>query len=70
MGYNLAALPFADRRRIELDKQAHLLIWKRRNKKIGRAPIVAAIDDVEEENREWFRDRLNDINERSSGKSS
>jgi hypothetical protein len=29
---------------------------------------VAAIEEVEDENREWFRDRLNDINERSSGR--
>lgn len=61
MNFNLALLSPIERRLIELDKQAHLLIWKRRRGQIGRDVIVAAIEEVEDENREWFRERLNEI---------
>ncbi|KHN59940.1 DUF3283 family protein [Aeromonas hydrophila] len=61
VSYNLALLPPIERRRIELIKQAHLLMWKRRRGQIGRDVVVAAIEDVEDENREWFRERLNEI---------
>ena len=61
MSHNLALLPSAERQRIELIKQAHLLVWRRRRNEIGREVVVAAIDEVEEEHREWFRQQLNAI---------
>lgn len=61
MSHNLALLPSAERQRIELIKRAHLLIWRRRRNEIGREDVVAAISEVEEENREWFRQQLNEI---------
>ena len=61
MSHNLAMLPSADRQRIELIKQAHLLVWRRRRNEIGREVVVAAIEEVEELHREWFRQRLNEI---------
>lgn len=61
MTHNLAKLPPAERRRIELLKQAHFLTWKRMRNKIGREVVVGAIEEVEEENREWFRAQLNEI---------
>lgn len=61
MNFNLALLSPIERRLIELDKQACLLIWKRRRGQIGRGVIAVAIEEVEDENREWFRERLNEI---------
>jgi len=54
---NLAALQEQDRQRIELEKQAHLL---RRND-ISRQDVIAAIEAVDEQHREWFRQLLNQI---------
>ena len=48
MSHNLALLPSAERQRIELIKQAHLLVWRRRRNEIGREVVVAAIDEVDE----------------------
>ena len=61
MIHNLALLPSSERQRIELIKQAHLLVWRRRRNEIGREVVVAAIDEVDEEHREWFRQQLNAI---------
>lgn len=61
MSHNLALLPSAERQRIELIKQAYLLVWRRRRNEIGREVVVAAIDEVDEERREWFRQQLNAI---------
>ena len=38
-----------------------LLVWRRRRNEIGREVVVAAIDEVDEEHREWFRQQLNAI---------
>lgn len=61
MSLNLAMLPSVDRQRIKLIKQAHLLVWRRRRNEIGREVVVAAIEEVEELHREWFRQQLNEI---------
>lgn len=61
MSHNLALLPSSERQRIELIKQAHLLVWRRRRNEIGREVVVAAIDEVDEEHREWIRQQLNAI---------
>ena len=61
MSHNLALLPSADRQRIELIKQAHLLVWRRRRNEIGREVVMSAIEEVEELHREWFREQLNEI---------
>ncbi|WP_273763564.1 DUF3283 family protein [Aeromonas hydrophila] len=63
---NLAKLPEHDRQRIELEKQAHLLFWLRRRNDIGRDDVVAAIDAVDEQHREWFRKLLNQIRSAAS----
>ncbi|MFQ2552304.1 DUF3283 family protein [Aeromonas caviae] len=65
MSHNLALLPSSERQRIELIKQAHLLVWRRRRNEIGREVVVAAIDEVDEEHREWFRQQLNAIREQA-----
>lgn len=61
MSFNLTKLPEHDRQRIELTKQAHLLCWRMNRKEIGRAQVVAAIEAVDEEHREWFRQTLNQL---------
>lgn len=61
MSHNLALLPSSERQRIELIKQAHLLVWRRRRNEIGREVVVAAIEEVDDEHREWFRQQLNAI---------
>ena len=58
---NLAKLPEHDRQRIELEKQAHLLFLRRRRNDISRQDVIDAIDEVDEEHREWFRQQLNAI---------
>lgn len=58
---NLAALQEQDRLRIELEKQAHLLLWRRRRNDISRQDVIAAIEAVDEQHREWFRQLLNQI---------
>ncbi len=49
------------RQRIELEKQAHLLLWRRRRNDISRQDVIAAIEAVDEQHREWFRQLLNQI---------
>lgn len=61
MTSNLAKLPEHDRQRIELEKQAHLLFLRRRRNDISRQDVIDAIDEVDEEHREWFRQQLNAI---------
>lgn len=58
---NLAALQEQDRQRIELERQAHLLFWRSRRKDISRQDVIAAIDEVDEQHREWFRQFMNQI---------
>ena len=61
MSHNLALLPSAERQRIELIKEARLLVWRRRRNEIGREVVVAGIDEVDGGHREWFRQQLNAI---------
>lgn len=61
VSHNLALVPATERQRIELSKQAHLLVWRRRRNEIGRDAVVAAIEAVDEPHREWFRQQLNAI---------
>ena len=44
MSHNLALLPSAERQRIELIKQAHLLVWRRRRNDISRQDVIDAIE--------------------------
>lgn len=66
MTHNLAKLPEHDRQRIELEKQAHLLFWRRRRNDISRQDVIAAIEAVDEEHREWFRQLMNQIQSAAS----
>lgn len=66
MSHNLALLPSAERQRIELIKQAHLLFWRRRRNDISRQDVIAAIEAVDEEHREWFRQLMNQIRSAAS----
>lgn len=61
MTSNLAKLPEYDRQRIELEKQAHLLFWRRRRNDIRRQDVIAAIEAVDEQHREWFRQLMNQM---------
>lgn len=63
---NLAKLQEQDRQRIELEKQAHLLFWRRRRNDISRQDVIAAIEAVDEERREWFRQLMNQIRSAAS----
>lgn len=66
MTSNLAKLQDQDRHRIELEKQAHLLFWRRRRKDISRQDVIAAIEAVDEQHREWFRQLMNQIRSAAS----
>lgn len=66
MSHNLALLPSAERQRIELIKQAHLLVWLRRRNDISRQDVIDAIEAVEEQRREWFRQLMNQIRSAAS----
>lgn len=66
MTSNLAKFIELDRKRIELEKQAHLLFWRRRRNDISRQDVIAAIDAVDEEHREWFRQLMNQIRSAAS----
>ncbi|TNI81192.1 hypothetical protein CF116_09405 [Aeromonas veronii] len=66
MTHNLAKLPEHDRQRIELEKQAHLLFWRRRRKDISRQNVIDAIEAVDEQHREWFRQLMNQIRSAAS----
>ena len=66
MTHNLAKLPEHDRQRIELEKQAHLLFWRRRRNVISRQDVIDAIEAVEEQHREWFRQLMNQIRSAAS----
>lgn len=59
MSHNLAKLPAEQRRQIELDRQAALLIYRRRKGAIARTDIEAAITALPEQERAPFRARLN-----------
>lgn len=61
MTSNLAKLSEHDRQRIELEKQAHLLFWRLRRNDISCDDVIAAIEEVDEQHREWFRQLLNQI---------
>ncbi|WP_429129283.1 hypothetical protein [Aeromonas veronii] len=66
MTSNLAKFIELDRKRIELEKQAHLLLWRRRRNDISRQDVIAAIEAVDEEHREWFRQLMNQIRSAAS----
>lgn len=66
MTSNLAKLPEHDRQRIELERQAHLLFWRRRRNDISRQDVVDAIEAVDEQHREWFRQLMNQIGSAAS----
>lgn len=66
MTSNLAKLPEHDRHRIELEKQAHLLFWRRRRNDISRQDVIDAIEAVDEPHREWFRQLMNQIRSAAS----
>ncbi|MEI4932420.1 hypothetical protein [Aeromonas caviae] len=66
MTSNLAKLPEHDRQRIELEKQAHLLFLRRRRNDISRQDVIAAIEAVDEQHREWFRQLMNQIRSAAS----
>lgn len=66
MTHNLAKLPELDRQRIELEKQAHLLFWRRRRNDISQQDVIAAIEAVDEQHREWFRQLMNQIRSAAS----
>lgn len=66
MTYNLAKLPEQARQRIELEKQAHLLLWRRRRNDISRQDVIDAIEAVDEQHREWFRQLMNQIRSAAS----
>lgn len=66
MTHNLAKLPEQDRQRIELEKQAHLLFWRRRRNDISRQDVIDAIEAVDEQHREWFRQLMNQIRSAAS----
>ena len=66
MTHNLAKLPEHDRQRIELEKQAHLLFWCRRRNDISRQDVIDAIEAVDEQHREWFRQLMNQIRSAAS----
>lgn len=66
MTHNLAKLPERDRQRIELEKQAHLLFWRRLRNDISRQEVIDAIEAVDEQHREWFRQLMNQIRSAAS----
>ena len=63
MTFNLARLPDQERQRIELDKQAALLVWQCRRNLANRDDVAMAIINQPVENQEYFRDRLNHYRE-------
>lgn len=55
---NLALLPQADRDRMQLDKQAALLVLQFLAGKITRVEVVSAMRAVPQEHKSYFRGRL------------
>ena len=59
MNYNLADLTPAKRELIELDKHAALLIHNLRMGKISRHDVTQEIEKVCDDNRDYFKQKLN-----------